>query len=171
VSVLNLVCQYQSHPAKLQRYLVWLARWTIVIHSHLDVGLSCYVTSCDISFTDSEMFVTCRIFTFKVLIFFPMSLFSSPTAQRSDSQLYRVCKGGGPVWFLPEGRMETRRLHGSRGCKYITLPVTMFAVWLIRPMSPIISCLYRRFYLVLFHCHLLLFTKTFLQEFPSIAAC
>lgn len=52
----------------------------------------------------------------KVLIFSP-----PPTAQCFDSQLYRVGEGGRPVWLLPEGRMETRRLHDSRGGEYTSL--------------------------------------------------
>lgn len=48
--------------------------------------------------------------------------FSPPTAQCFDSQLYRVCKGGGPVWLLPAGRMETRRLHDSCGGKNTPSP-------------------------------------------------
>lgn len=43
--------------------------------------------------------------------------FSSHTAQCFDSQLHWVCEGGGPVWLLPESRMETRRLHSSCGSK------------------------------------------------------
>lgn len=51
------------------------------------------------------------------LFYFPYPCFP-PTAQCFDSQLYRVCKGGGPVWLLPEGRMETRQLHDSCSGKH-----------------------------------------------------
>lgn len=64
--------------------------------------------------------------------------FSPPTAQCFDSQLYRVCEGSGPVRLLPEGRMETRRLHDSCSSKYTTLSSHLiFTVSLM----PIGSCL------------------------------
>lgn len=57
--------------------------------------------------------------------------YSPPTAQCFDSQLYRVCKGGYPVWLLPESRMETRRLHDSCGGKYSDAPshLTFDKLW------------------------------------------
>lgn len=62
------------------------------------------------------MSVTC-----KCSFSFPYPYFP-PTAQRFDSQLYRVCKGGSPAWLLPEGRMETRRLHDSCSGKHTGPP-------------------------------------------------
>lgn len=57
----------------------------------------------------------------EVLIFSPPLPRLPPTAQRVDRQLHRVCKGGGPVWLLPEGGMETRRLHDRRGGEFTSL--------------------------------------------------
>lgn len=64
------------------------------------------------------------------LFSFPYPCFP-PTAQCFDSQLYRVCKGGGPVWLLPEGRMETRQLHVSCSGKHTSPPSCLGLITLI----------------------------------------
>lgn len=71
------------------------------------------------------------------LFSFPYPCFP-PTAQCFDSQLYRVCKGGGPVWLLPEGRMETRQLHDSCSGKH-TSPTS----YLICGFITLITCAHK----------------------------
>lgn len=73
-----------------------------------------------VGFEPCHVFIKMKAIIIVQIWFSPLWLFSS-TAQCFNSQLYRVSEGCGPVWHLPESRMETRRLHDCCGSKYTTM--------------------------------------------------